>query len=286
MSSRLEPEKFNPTDIHENCMEIFEKKHWVTFFEKFDGHNDHVSLVFAETFDGEKVVVGNLHFRLSEDILAQIIGLPQQGERFFKTKQFKEKAWIPFLCRSRAGSVNWKKGIPRSWLVHPWDEIVYVIQKFITCEGRFSIVYLYHIKLLQHLKGECEINMPYFLLQSLTKMAKAVQRRAKDKMTSLFHCGLIKIIIQHELQKQNLTWSGFLVHNQFEEQEELLEEGLKEDELLMITYPEATSLKPPKGKKKKKEVLLITDEEDNSEVASSKQPQRRIRTRSVMREEK
>ena len=92
MSSRLEPSKFTPTDIHESCMEIFENKQWVTFFEKFDGNNEHVSLAFTETFDGEKVVVGNLHFRLSEDILAQITGLPQQGERFFKTKQFKEKA--------------------------------------------------------------------------------------------------------------------------------------------------------------------------------------------------
>ena len=66
----------------------------------------------------------------------------------------------------------------------------------------------------------------------------------------------------------------------------MLDEGLKEDELLMITYPEATSSKPPKGKKKKKEVLLITDDEDNSEAASSKQPQRRIQTRSVKKEEK
>ena len=84
MTSRLEPETFNPTDIHERCMEIFEKKQWVTFFEKFDGHNDNVILAFAESFDGERATVGNLNFRLSEDILAQIIGLPQQGERFFK----------------------------------------------------------------------------------------------------------------------------------------------------------------------------------------------------------
>ena len=145
MSSRLEPAKFNPTDIHENCMEIFEKKQWVTFFEKFDGHNDNVSLVFAESFDGERATLGDLNFILSKDILAQIIGLPQQGERFFKTKQFKEKAWIPFLCRSRVGSVNWKKGIPRSWLVHPWDEVVYIIQKFTTCEGRFIIVSIFTI---------------------------------------------------------------------------------------------------------------------------------------------
>ena len=122
-------------------------------------------------------------------------------------------------------------------MVHPWDEIVYIIQKIITCEGQFSIVYLYHIKLLQHLRGDCEINMPHFLLQSLSKMAKAIQRHAKDKMTSLFHYGVIKIIITHELQKQNMTWQEFLIHNQFEEQEELPEEGLKEEKLLMIAYP-------------------------------------------------
>ena len=86
MSSRLEPSKFNPIDIHESCLEIFENKQWVTFFEKFDGHNEQVSLDFAETFDGEGVIVGNLHFILSEDILAQITDLPQQGEIFFKTK--------------------------------------------------------------------------------------------------------------------------------------------------------------------------------------------------------
>ena len=90
-------------------------------------------------------------------------------------------------------------------------------------------------------------------------MAKAVQRHAKDKMTSLFHCGLIKIIITHELQKQDLTWPEFLIHNQFEEQEEFPEEGLKEDKLLMITYPkdgeqnpEATSSTLLKGKKKER----------------------------------
>ena len=61
----------------------------------------------------------------------------------------------------------------------------------------------------------------------------------------------------------------------------------------MITYPkdgeqnpEATSSKLPKGKKKEREVLMITIDQDNSEVASSKQPQRRIRTKSVMKEER
>ena len=101
-------------------------------------------------------------------------------------------------------------------MIHPWDEVAYVIQKFLTCEGIFSVIYLYHIKLMQHLRGDCEINIPYFLLQSLSKMAKYVQKRTEDTTTSLFDCGLIKIILTHELEKQSLTWQQFVVHNEFE----------------------------------------------------------------------
>ena len=53
-----------------NLMDIMEKVSWE----------------FSCSFDGERATIGNFTFRLSEDILAQTIGLPQQGERFFKTK--------------------------------------------------------------------------------------------------------------------------------------------------------------------------------------------------------
>ena len=109
MVSRIEPGKFDPSTIHESFLGFFEKKQWIPFFEKFDGYNEKVSLAFSYSFDGERATVGNFTFRLYEDIMAQIIGLPQQGERFFKKKLFEEKAWIPFLCISRAGSIKWKK---------------------------------------------------------------------------------------------------------------------------------------------------------------------------------
>ena len=200
---------------------------------------------------------------MSEDILAHTIRLPQQGERFFKTKQFEEKAWVPFLCRLRAGSVKWKKGVPRSWLIHPWDEVAYIIQKFLTYEGIFSVIDLYHIKLMHHLRGDYEISIPYFFPQSLYKMAKANKKRTEDTTTILFHCGLIKNILTHELQKQSLTWQKFVLHNEFEEPEEQLDDKLKEDEILMITY--------------------IEDDIQDSEETSSKQSKRITRTKSMVK---
>ena len=59
-------------------------------------------------------------------------------------------------------------------------------------------------------------------------MAKAVQKCVEDITTIIFHCGLIKMIITQELQKQNLAWQQFVILNEFEEPEELLEKGLKE----------------------------------------------------------
>ena len=50
-------------------------------------------------------------------------------------------------------------------------------------------------------------------------MAKVVQKRVEDTAKILFQCGLIKIILIHELQKQNLTLQQFVIHNEFEELE-------------------------------------------------------------------
>jgi hypothetical protein len=258
MVSRYEPGKLVTSEIHRDCIQILEQKQWIGFFEKFDGSCEEVALEFAHSFDGERATVGNLTIRISEDIIAHVTGLPQIGERYFKTKHFKDKSWASFISRSRVAAVNWKKGIPRSWLIHPWDELAYLIQKFITCEGRFSIIYLYHIKLLQHLKGDCEINMPYFLLQSLSKMAKAVQKQGRNTEKSLYHCGFIKMIIIYELQKQNLTWQQFIIENGFE----TIKEEEEEEQILVVTddeeeiqNPKATSSKPPMGRRRTRSMV-------------------------------
>ena len=176
MTNRVEPEKFDSSQYHEDYVMILREKHWLSFLEKFNGNNEEVTKQFAFSFNGEKALTGNFSFRILEDTIAQTLGISPEGEKYLKTKQFKEKSWTQLMSRSRVSSVNWKKGVPRSWLIHPWDEMVYIIQKFVTCEGHYSIVYLYHIKLLLHLKGQRTISLPYFLLQNLTKMSKSIQK--------------------------------------------------------------------------------------------------------------
>jgi hypothetical protein len=70
MVSRYEPEKFDPSTSHKDCIQILEQKQWITFFEKFDGFYEKVALEFAHSFDGERATVGNLTMRISKDIIA------------------------------------------------------------------------------------------------------------------------------------------------------------------------------------------------------------------------
>ena len=117
-----------------------------------------------------------------------------------------------------------KKGIPSSALKNMWQNMLLILQNFITCERRFGTLYVYHIRLMMHFLDE-EINLPFFLLHSLKRMAFNVQKRVQFLETTLYYHGLVKILIEHHLRKVGDNWDDFLLRNHFEEPKETLSEG-------------------------------------------------------------
>jgi hypothetical protein len=93
-----------------------------------------------------------------------------------------------------------------------WNGLLAVLKQFMTCEGRFGFVFLYHIRLLMNFIG-FQLNMPYYLWISLYKMAKRYKRQQLDSI--LFHHGLIKILLVHQLKLQHDDWNAFLARNSF-----------------------------------------------------------------------
>ena len=62
------------------CKEIFEGV-WYQFFHEFQGHDDEITLKFAQGFDGKVMHIGNFVMVISEKTIARAIGLPHHGER-------------------------------------------------------------------------------------------------------------------------------------------------------------------------------------------------------------
>jgi hypothetical protein len=58
-----------------------------------------------------------------------------------------------------------------------------------------------------------KLNMSFYLLRSLYKMAKRYKKQSLD--SSLFHHGLIKLLLVHHLKVLGDDWDTFITHNGF-----------------------------------------------------------------------
>jgi len=97
--------------------------------------------------------------------------------------------------------IDLTKAIPRNHIKDSYANLLFNIQHYFTCEGRYQKVYSYHFKILLHFTGMISLDFPYFLYRSVARMADKVQLKSQGYETSLFHHGLIKLIVLHELKR-------------------------------------------------------------------------------------
>ena len=114
-------------------------------------------------------------FELSSDAIAHATSIPNVVEIWFKRANFDIRCYEPFLKpRYKEGC---KSIFPFSHLLERYAPLMRIIMKYFTCEGRYSIIYSYHIILLMHFTTIKMIHLPYYLYRSIDKMSSIVQRR-------------------------------------------------------------------------------------------------------------
>ena len=87
---------------------------------------------------------------------------------------------------------------------------------YITCEGRYNRVMIYHFKLMNHFTSRIPLNLPFYLHKRFTKMPHGVKAQPTKIASRLSHHGLIKLIHQELFQRRKLPWTYFLFWNEFE----------------------------------------------------------------------
>ena len=73
--------------------QILQRDSWISFLHKFSRYNMQVTKQFAESFDGKKAQVENLTLFITKELIFQVTGLPQRGEKWFKKQHMDEKSW-------------------------------------------------------------------------------------------------------------------------------------------------------------------------------------------------
>ena len=78
------------------------------------------------------------------------------------------------------------------------------------------MVYSYHLRLLLHFVGKRSLDSPFYLCRGVRKMSDKVQIETEGNETSLFHHGLIKLLVLEELKRLDRDWNFFLFMSGFE----------------------------------------------------------------------
>jgi hypothetical protein len=149
---------------------------------------------FSLTFDGRKAVIGQDKFQVDEALIDEVKELPKTGENWFKTTITKNVEFRSYLKLEHKCLV-WKKEIPMSFLEEKWQQLLKDILVYITCEGRYNRVMIYHFKLMNHFTGRNPLNLPYYLHRILSKMALQVKAKPNKVGGKLSHHGLIKLLV-------------------------------------------------------------------------------------------
>jgi len=216
---RAEPEGSKFLEAYPQVEEALQKANWLQCIKKFKGYHKEVTKAFARSFKDKdsQVEVGDLTFAVSEGSIARATSLPQTGERWFKNRAVQDQQWKRIFKNPGMNTSVFTKGIPISHVKEEWKFLLLLVQKFFTCEGRFGVLYVYHGKIMLQFQGEHDINLPYFLFQSLRKMCSMAQRNPRNIEAYLCHHSLVKLLIEEQLKEKQDTWEKFLVRNHFEE---------------------------------------------------------------------
>ena len=91
----------------------------------------------------------------------------------------------------------------------PWNQVVTFLKRYITCDERYKVVYIYNFVILSHLRHHRLKNMPFYLSQTLQNVAHYA-KKYRHPLSSLLNHGLIKLLVQTRLAQNNLTWETFV----------------------------------------------------------------------------
>lgn len=216
---RAEPEGSKFLEAYPQVVKALQKANWLQCIKKFKGYHKEVTKAFARSFQDEngQAEVGDVTITVSEGSIAKATSLPQTSERWFKNRAVQDQQWKQILQNPGMNTSIFTKGIPVSHVKEKWKILLLLVQKIFTCEGRFGALYVYHGKIMQQFQGEHDINLPYFLFQSLRKMCSMAQRNPRNIEAYLCHHSLVKLLIEDQLKEKRDTWERFLVRNHFEE---------------------------------------------------------------------
>ena len=152
-----------------SCYEFCEK------ISRIQHHRELAHLFVLHLHEGH-VNLARVDFTLTPETIAQATGIPNVGEIWNKRKVLDTVQFEPFV---RPPFMRHLAGVfPFRFLRSQYAPMMRLIMLYFTCEGRFSQIYSYHIRLLMHFTRVQMMNIPVFFYHNIERMVSVMQKKS------------------------------------------------------------------------------------------------------------
>eukprot|EP01018_Ginkgo_biloba_P038988 Gb_36378 [translate_table: standard] len=185
--------------VDEEVRSILEEAGFLAFFNKFKGHSEGITRRFVDSWKDGCVIVDKIDFSVSAGLIAEVSGLPNEGEVISREKMNQVSRLTKFIKEKE--TFCWlDSGIARESLPKPWDRVAMVLMKYLTLEGKFRKLFGHHIAFLNFVRNKEKVNIPSFLFNSLEK---SLVEAKSGKGKSPLHQGLMKMLFDFVSSKNS-----------------------------------------------------------------------------------
>ena len=130
--------------------------------------------------------------------ISEATGIPNIGEEWNKRQQLDRAYYEPYIRPGYMRQLN--RVFPFRFLKESYVLLMKLIIRYFGCEGRFSRLYAYHIRMLMHFTRVRMMRIPYFMCRNIEWMTTLVQKKTPEQQhNNIYHYALIKMIVVHQL---------------------------------------------------------------------------------------
>ena len=116
---RHEPGSMALLELFPEAYQIFQRARWITYFERLGEFDPQQVLEFAQNFQENHSIVQGVRISVTEEDIAQVLGLPVTGAHWFSRKQVILNAQQDFLLPDEQVEIK-GHGIGLHSLPPPW----------------------------------------------------------------------------------------------------------------------------------------------------------------------
>eukprot|EP01018_Ginkgo_biloba_P032039 Gb_30895 [translate_table: standard] len=164
--------------VDEDVRVILEEAGLLSFFKKFSGHSDSITSQFVESWKSGRVSVNGVDIEVSATLIAEVSGLPNDGEAISRDKMNQVDQLTKFIRERNV------------LLVGFWNS-QRVSTKTLGQGGGAAI--------LNSLRNREKVNFPLFLFKSMEKSVNAAKAR---KGKNPLYQGLMKLIVDFDSKRK------------------------------------------------------------------------------------